>query len=256
MPDTPELTTEVVGFRQWRVRDDLKLRAAHKQQAVWGTGVIKATCHPHANPFNEGRTKDPCKVSPGPCGECGLYALHSPDDFWYGKSGARGTLGGIVPSPDPLIAGIVVAWGEMEVHATGFRAQFARIVALATPESRRDAAVARAVAGEYGVPLVAADALPQIASEFGQTVPEELRPKRERTPITDVQISGTINSTMTMKEYRRLVDLFYGPRKGLNSADPGNTLADFLKRTPKRRYVESSYNHWQRTSGDWRRGAA
>ena len=56
-----------------------------------------------------------------------------------------------------LVAGAVAVWGRVELHATGMRAEFASVVALALPISRRaKRARLEAVAAELGVDLVPA----------------------------------------------------------------------------------------------------
>jgi hypothetical protein len=192
----PVLTGEVVGYRQWRVTPDLELRAAaHRGRDVWSLGENAAVCRRMCDPVSGsifstlvGPIAAPCDDTPGPDCECGFYGLHSPNDLWYGSS-ALSTLSGLftfstgLDDPDPLVSGVIVAWGKMQVHHQGFRAEFARVAALAIPESKRDAAVARAVAAAYDVPCVPAKALPKIGDEFGSTVPEGLRPPApERNP--------------------------------------------------------------------------
>jgi hypothetical protein len=188
------LTTEVVGFRQWRVNDDLQLRATARNAHVWVPGENRAVCDPLPRtatfgPISlrwDGSYDDPpppkkCDHAPTPECECGLYALHSPNDLWYGKKNLW--------QADPLIAGVVCAWGRLEVHHGGFRAEFARVCALAAPESKRDCAVARAVAADYGVPLVDAGTLAQVASEYGVSVPEAMRP--EKPAPAEYTVSGS-----------------------------------------------------------------
>lgn len=186
------LSGEVIGFRQWYVTPDLKLRAAHMRQQTWEPGANEAKCHrvdgltvtvttgmgaSYGDPVEE----KPCNSAPGSDCECGWYALHDPSDFWYGKQASTSGLYGMVfgtAETDPLVSGVIAAWGNVEVHHQGFRAQHARVVAIALPEGKRDAVVARAVATEYGVPVVAAKQLAQIAGEFGSTVPVEMRPEK------------------------------------------------------------------------------
>lgn len=184
----PDLTTEIVGYRQWRVTPELCLRAAaHREHATWTPGVNEAVCRRIAalttfSYSDESARIEPCGDTPGQECECGFYALHGPSDFWYGNQGQnQGLWAGFAISAtdaDPLVSGVIVGWGKVQVHHQGFRAQFARIVALALPESKRDAVVTRAVAAAYGVPCVPVDELPRIAAEFGSTVPAEMRPEK------------------------------------------------------------------------------
>ena len=85
---------------------------------------------------------------------CGLYALNDSGD-------ARLALGDVW--------GAIAAWGSVQVHRTGFRAELACVVALAADEAAdaerrwRLEAVARA----YGVPLVPAGELEAAALVHG-----------------------------------------------------------------------------------------
>lgn len=129
--------------------------------------------------------------------DCGIYALHAPT-FWYGTDRARPGLSfgqlaavwGLTPE-EVHVAGLVVGWGRVEVHTDGFRAEFARVAAIAVPDGpdrRRDAALARAIAAEYQVPAVPQDDLERVAPEFGAPVPPEHRPARQpaRLPATSI----------------------------------------------------------------------
>ena len=108
---------------------------------------------PHASPHRDCR--------------CGIYAYHTPGPrTYFGESW--------------WCHGVVSAWGHLEVHADGLRAQFARVEALAEPDiddpRLRDAV--RRIGERFGVPVVEAEALPRLAAELGGTVPPALRARR------------------------------------------------------------------------------
>lgn len=203
----PDLIGEVVGYRQWRVTDDLELRAAgwRSKHDTWTPGANTAQCgRLRAIDDREGwatqQVPSPCGDCPGDDCHCGFYGLHDPSDHWYGPNArqARGLMFfATTPDPDPLLSGIIVAWGAMQVHHGGFRAQHARVAALAMPESLRDQAVARAVAEKYGVPLVPAVQIPKIAAEFGDTVPLEMRPEKPKPKTDDLWTVAAGGYTMT-----------------------------------------------------------
>lgn len=189
----PDLTTEIIGYRQWYVTPDLELRAAgYRVGGSWKPGENEAVCHRMADAMmltfgysEEPQKRHPCGDTPGHDCQCGFYALHDPSDFWYGAQAQRSLWATAMisaPTSDPLVSGIIVGWGKVEVHHQGFRTQYARIVALALPEGKRDAAVARAAAAAYGVPCVPVRDLPRIAAEFGSTVPMEMRPEKPKPP--------------------------------------------------------------------------
>jgi hypothetical protein len=60
----------------------------------------------------------------GPC-TCGLYALHP----WAISGSSHWCTPG--PEEELIAAGVIEAWGRVHVHGEGFRAQYARPVALA-----------------------------------------------------------------------------------------------------------------------------
>jgi hypothetical protein len=97
---------------------------------------------------------------------CGLYALATVEDDRL--------------RPSVEAVGAIVAWGDIEVHATGFRAQHAAIVALGMPphpaRGHRDELLL--AADRYGVAVVPVAALPAAASEFGTPVDFRRLPRR------------------------------------------------------------------------------
>jgi glycine cleavage system H protein len=94
---------------------------------------------------------------------CGLYALTDPADRRLDFRADQAV-------------GAIAAWGDLEVHRSGFRAEHACVTALALPDragfDQREA-LARA-AERYGVPLVAADRLSDEALRHGAPLPEDL----------------------------------------------------------------------------------
>jgi hypothetical protein len=92
--------------------------------------------------------------------QCGIYAYHTPGPrSWFGEA--------------YWCEGVVSAWGRVVVHGDGFRAQFARVEALAVPEGYGPEQVHSAAAG-LGVPVV--DDLAAFAAGLGGGVPHSLRP--------------------------------------------------------------------------------
>ncbi|HEV2813789.1 MAG TPA: hypothetical protein VGW10_11115 [Solirubrobacteraceae bacterium] len=148
----PDFVEPIVGYRAWRVDGDALVpwSAARAGAAAWTAGVNQAVClHLGAHP---GRVPPVAECS------CGLYAL------------ARSTDERLRPAHEAV--GAIAAWGDVEVHASGFRAQYAAVVALALPE-RCDGAHAAglgAAARRYGVPVVPADGLVDTALEYGRPI--------------------------------------------------------------------------------------
>jgi hypothetical protein len=112
--------------------------------------------------------------SPHPDCRCGIYAYHTPGlRTYFGESW--------------WCAGLVTVWGNLEVHADGLRAQFARVEALAEPEDPRVRAAVARIAERLAVPVVADEELPALADALGGTLPAALRVAHSsttRAPLT------------------------------------------------------------------------
>ncbi len=101
-------------------------------------------------------------ASPHEAFQCGIYAYHSPGPrSWFGEA--------------YWCEGVVSAWGRLVVHADGFRAEHARVEAVAIPDGRGPGQV-RAAAERLGVPVVAPHELEEFAAGLGGGVPASLRP--------------------------------------------------------------------------------
>ena len=118
--DAPLIAGKIHGLRVWNIswKDGMLALTGHAQQVPWRTDrPTKAECQSHR------RHRAPREG----CG-CGLYALHP------SGSSAKRVLG---TTDDGYglheVAGIVEAWGTVEVHESGFRAEYARPLALIRP---------------------------------------------------------------------------------------------------------------------------
>jgi len=141
----PDLVEAAIGYRAWHLDADGVLRPWTFSSHPWQPGVNTAGCardHRHRPPVAD------CM--------CGLYALCDPADRRLDFRADQAV-------------GAIAAWGDLEVHRTGFRAEHACIVALAIPDridpDGRDA-LERASA-RYGVPLVSAARLSAEARRHG-----------------------------------------------------------------------------------------
>ena len=161
-PSTPDLLRPLIGFRQWRLRDGVLY--SMWADDPWPGGLLRAHCRASVDCYGE------LRASPDPDCTCGVYAWH------------RQVPLGASPTRD-LVAGAVALWGAIEIHATGMRAQFARIVTLALPVTRARKRLELAIAaGEMGVELVAHRHVLAAAMAHGTPVPSALRPRRILTP--------------------------------------------------------------------------
>jgi hypothetical protein len=153
----PDFIEPIVGFRAWRVDRGVLVPWSAGAAGAWNPGVNTARCLFHVE-----------HRAPVATCTCGLYALADADDERL--------------RPHVEAVGAIVAWGDVEVHRTGFRAEQATIVALALPDPcpRRHAEDLRDAARRYGVPLVAQDHLVATACEYGRPIPWASVPVRPR----------------------------------------------------------------------------
>jgi hypothetical protein len=153
----PDLVEAVVGYRQWRL-DARGLTSPYVAEA-WTTPVLAARCRARelgADVAHSGAPLSGCT--------CGIYA-------WYRPCPRLGA------STTDLVSGAVVLWGRLEAHATGMRAEFARIVALDLSARRRTKRERIARAAEaLGVEAVPHAQLAATADRYGKLLPDVLKP--------------------------------------------------------------------------------
>src|SRR3954471_22460678 len=150
--DAPDFVEAVVGYRAWHIEDDGLLRPWTFTALPWQPGANRAVC-----------ARDVRHAPPVADCMCGLYARPDPGDRRLDFRADQAV-------------GAIAAWGDMEVHRTGFRAQHACVTALALPDrADHDQRVALERAAErYGVPLVAPERLSAEALRHGAPLPDDL----------------------------------------------------------------------------------
>lgn len=152
--EAPDLIRPVVGFRQWRMLGGGLGSLAWPE--LWQGPQHAARCLADDTAPHD---------APSPDCSCGVYAWYEP--FAWTASALTAD----------YVAGAVMMWGRAELHATGLRAQHARIVALALPMSPwRKRRRLLSIAEELEVPVVPHRALAAVASIHGTPVPPSLRP--------------------------------------------------------------------------------
>lgn len=183
--ERPVLQGEIVGRRGWRLDlDDLE------GMRTWPSmPVLRSSWAPRA--WFPGNNQAHCirgdwgHPAPHVRCECGLYAVYRPDDV------AR-FLGGLLILGQG-IRGLITAWGDIEAHVEGFRAEHARVAAL-VDEPYLPPGVARAIATHYQVPLITEEQWRDDAfiTEFGEILPWVVRPKvGERRGISNRRETGS-----------------------------------------------------------------
>src|SRR4051794_12696561 len=149
--DAPDFLQAVVGYRAWHVEDDGLLRPWTFTALPWTAGANRAVC-----------ARDVRHAPPVADCMCGLYALTDPGDRRLDFRADQAV-------------GAIAAWGDLEVHRSGFRAEHACVVALALPDRaghEQRVALERA-AERYCVPLVPAEQLSAEALRHGAPLPED-----------------------------------------------------------------------------------
>ena len=157
----PDLVAPVVAFRSWRLAGDQLVSPFIPCR--WDGRVMHAHCYDANRTLTRGvGWLDGPHDSPDEACQCGIYAYHAPGPrSWFGEV--------------YWCEGIVSAWGRLVVHADGFRAEHARVEAVATPAGQGPERV-RAAAQRLGVPVVAHEALEEFAAGLGGGVPVSLLP--------------------------------------------------------------------------------
>jgi len=116
--DFPYIAGTILGIREWSTDRELTVLNAAMLTGEWETDGTPTTATCSFAPDGH--------EAPDPDCQCGLYARHP----WTaeGRSLYR-----TWPADPERVVGIVAAWGRIEVHREGFRAQHARPVALLLP---------------------------------------------------------------------------------------------------------------------------
>jgi hypothetical protein len=160
----PDLATAVVAFRSWRVAGERLMSPFIPCR--WEGRTMHAHCFDANRRLTHGvGWLDEPHDSPHEACQCGIYAYHTPGPrSWFGEA--------------YWCEGVVSAWGRLVVHDDGFRAEHARVEALAVPDRLRrfGAAQVHRAAETLAVPVIAHDELDGFAADLGGTVPLALRP--------------------------------------------------------------------------------
>jgi hypothetical protein len=160
----PDLAAAVVAFRSWRLAGERLMSPFIPCR--WQGAVIHAECYDANRRLTRGVgwLAEP-HASPHERCQCGIYAYHTPGPrSWFGEA--------------YWCEGVVSAWGRIVVHGDGFRAEHARVEAVAAPPALRrfGAAQIARVAEHLGVPVISHGELEAFAAELGGGVPAALLP--------------------------------------------------------------------------------
>lgn len=194
--DTPLLQGKVLGYRAWSL-NGYRLGSMNQHiDAAWTLGVNEAKCQMDklSWAFTENAA---CAHAPGKQCHCGFNAWHDVIN-----------VGATREAP---VVGAILGWGKIEVHARGFRSQFAQPVAISwnPRQAWEDVEKIKAFASEIDIPCVRFDQLADEASKFGKPIHESLRPAQPPRslfsaswspyPAFSIGITPVVNMPFTVK---------------------------------------------------------
>ena len=164
MSAAPDLARAVVAFRSWRLAGERLMSPFIPCR--WEGREMHAACFDANRRLQRGvGWLDEPHESPHEACQCGIYAYHTPGPrSWFGEA--------------YWCEGVVSAWGRIVVHDDGFRAEHARVEAVAVPRSvvAYGAAAVHDAAERLGVPVIPHGELGSFAAELGGGVPAALLP--------------------------------------------------------------------------------
>lgn len=139
----PDGVVPLVGYREWSIRSEMHARPRL-------LSLFHPTTWPADRPFSaiclrpitwpDGPVQPIHRAVPDESCQCGIYAFRRPE--FESLNGASG----------PKVRGIVFGWGRYILGTLGWRAQFARLVALL--EHDEDPEIVDDLAGRYGVAVI------------------------------------------------------------------------------------------------------
>lgn len=146
--EIPDGITPLVGIRGWRYKDG-KLWSCYRD-VEWPVGSpLNSECiHPLAFPYIEGGHKEKSKQHAPPTRTCtcGIYALNE----WEPSNPKS-----VRPWPSDAITGLIHGWGHIVLGSKGFRAQYAKPIALVSrPRSTKMTAIIDSLAEVYGIEII------------------------------------------------------------------------------------------------------
>ena len=184
-----ELAEPMVGFRTWRVVDG-RLWSPYIPR-TWDEREMRAECYrgPGALIEVDAAPDHAPESAPHPDCRCGIHVYELPPSR-FSTVDHRG------------VTGIASAWGRMEEHQDGMRAEVARIEALAVSSqwSDRQRSAVLEVADRLDLDLVEEAELELVVARYGPPLSPELSPGRARAGGSPFVGSG-------LAAIRRLVGL-------------------------------------------------
>jgi hypothetical protein len=146
--DVPDGITPVVGIRGWRYKDS-RLWSCYRD-IEWPTNshVTSSCIHPTNYVVGEYglRPKTHKYGAPQKNCTCGIYALSE----W-----PEGNIKKVRPWPSDAVTGVILGWGHVVMGSKGFRAQYAKPIALISrPRSTKLTGIIEEMLYVYGLDLL------------------------------------------------------------------------------------------------------
>lgn len=175
MAERPVFSECVIGYRSWRLADWVLAPVSYGDP--WRPGINRAVCKVddtalglYSRMLGRETTTAPARhKAPHQNCRCGLYAYHD-----------------LPANSEGVVVGAVAAWGDLQVHCNGFRAEHAQIVALVEADGLTE------VAELYGVPLVPRSMLTMEAHQHGSPLPVSLRPEKPKPVENELASMGSL----------------------------------------------------------------
>lgn len=202
----PDLTRKVIGYRVFTLSGG-ELHSINGGN-IWMPGANKARCDARmrqqmASPFfSFSLLSEPAREPapkpkthtevPGAECHCGLYAYHEVPEEW--REGAlKGNVGGVIQ-----------AWGRMEVHSNGFRAEYAEVALLVFDPycGPKQLKKIKKAARLYSAETVNVDDLDvaKVAS-LGESIPPSLVPEKPEPTKEITEKSATLTEAAAGLSY-------------------------------------------------------
>jgi hypothetical protein len=172
--DIPTFAECVVGYRAWRADSEGLLWPLYSRRDPWLPGINTARCSRSwsrrlALRWLWGEREQPvfgapAHKAPDQSCACGLYSWRRPSERWFEHPAL---------CTPPRVVGAVASWGRIQVHADGFRAEHACVVAISYPDRRPEALIAlEPIAARYRADVVPLSDLERTATRHGAPLPE------------------------------------------------------------------------------------
>jgi len=148
LTEIPDGITPLVGIRGWRYKNGRLWSCYRDVEWPVNSHLISDCIHPTM--YDVGVTKKPKRSNrhspPTKTCTCGIYALNE----WEPSHPKK-----LRPWPSDSITGLILGWGHIVIGSKGFRAQYAKPIALVSrPRSTKLSEIIEELAHAYGIEII------------------------------------------------------------------------------------------------------